>query len=74
MLSIGRCYIKMCDRDKYTDEIGKRFLKLRYKKKKLFLSKKNYFKHHNVVKTKYATRCPDGYALAKAYPITRYLL
>jgi len=74
MLPISKCYVKMCDKDKYTEELGKRFSKLRFRKKKLFLSKKNYFKHKCVIKTKYKNRCPDGYALAKAYPIQRYLL
>ena len=74
MLPINKCYLKMCDRDKYTDDLGKRFTKLKYKKKKLFLSKKNYFKNKCVIKTKYKNRCPDGYALGKDYPIRKYLL
>ena len=74
MLPLSKCHIKMCDHDKYVDEYGKRFIKLRFKKKKLFLSKKNYFNDKCVVKTKYKNRCPDGYALGKDYPIQRYLL
>lgn len=74
MLSLNQCHIKMCDHDKYEDDFGKRFVKLRFKKKKLFLSKKNYFDDKCVVKTKYKTRCPDGYALGKYYPIEKYLL
>lgn len=74
MFSLSKCYIKMCDHDRYEDEYGKRFIKLRFKKKKLFLSKKNYFRDKCVVKTKYKNRCPDGYALGKDYPIQRYLL
>ena len=74
MFSLSKCYIKMCDHDRYEDEYGKRFIKLRFKKKKLFLSKKNYFGDKCVIKTKYKNRCPDGYALGKDYPIQRYLL
>jgi uncharacterized protein (DUF1919 family) len=74
MLPINQCHVKMCDRDKYMDEFGQRFVKLKYKKKKLFLSKKNYFKDKCVIKTKYKNRCPDGYALGKDYPIQKYLL
>lgn len=74
MLSLNKCHIKMCDHDKYEDDFGKRFVRLRFKKKKLFLSKKNYFDDKCVVKTKYKTRCPDGYALGKYYPIEKYLL
>lgn len=74
LLPLSKCYIKMCDHDRYLDEYGKRFVKLRFKKKKLFLSKKNYFDNSCTVKTKYKNRCPDGYALGKDYPIQRYLL
>ena len=74
MPSLSKCYIKMCDHDRYEDDFGRRFVKLRFKKKKLFLSKKNYFDHTCTVKTKYKNRCPDGYALGKDYPIQRYLL
>lgn len=74
MSSLNQCHIKMCDHDKYEDDFGKRFVRLRFKKKKLFLSKKNYFDDKCVVKTKYKTRCPDGYALGKYYPIEKYLL
>ena len=74
LLPINKCQIKMCDRDKYINDFGQRFVKLKYKKKKLFLSKKNFFKNKCVIKTKYKNRCPDGYALGKDYPINKYLL
>ena len=74
MLPINKCHIKMCDRDKYVDNLGQRFVKLKFKNKKLFLSKKNYFKNNRTIKTKYKNRCPDGYALGKDYPIRKYLL
>jgi uncharacterized protein (DUF1919 family) len=73
LLSLNQCHIKMCDHDRYVDDFGRRFSKLKYKKKKLFLSKKNYFDHSCTVKTKYKNRCPDGYALGKDYPIEKYL-
>ena len=74
LLPINKCHIKMCDHDKYEEDFGKRFCNLKYKKKKLFLSKKNYFKDKCTIKTKYKNRCPDGYALGKDYPIKKYLL
>jgi uncharacterized protein (DUF1919 family) len=73
MLSLNQCHIKMCDHDRYVDDFGRRFSKLKYKNKKLFLSKKNYFDHSCTIKTKYKNRCPDGYALGKDYPIEKYL-
>ena len=72
LLPINKCHIKMCDHDRYEESFGKRFSKLKYKKKKLFLSKKNYFKDKCTLITKYKNNCPDAYALDNDFPIKKY--
>ncbi len=67
-------FVKMCDREKFNEDLGKRFLALLdFPNKKLFVSNKwkDIFNRSNdvqVVDEKY--RCPIGTKLEKLYPIT----
>tara|TARA_R110000787_G_scaffold79912_1_gene174349 strand:+ start:35 stop:601 length:567 start_codon:yes stop_codon:yes gene_type:complete len=69
----SQMFVKMDDRDKFTKELGMKFLKLKqFPHKKLFVSTKweNDFKGMaNVVITDYKTQGPIGTTLEKRYPI-----
>jgi len=64
--------VKMDDRDKFTIELGKRFLKTSFTNKILFVSQK-YSEHFkglpNVIITEYKTTGPIGTTLEKLYPV-----
>ena len=65
---------KMCDRDSFTIEIGKRFCELPYKHKLLFVSKGNHdYFNQSISKTKIIkvplNETPDGFKLETMYSI-----
>jgi len=65
-------YVKMDDRDRFTVELGKRFLKLPFPHKVLFVSQKykdSLGGMKNVIVTDYKTQGPIGTTLEKKYPI-----
>ena len=65
--------VKMDDRDKFTVDLGKRFLKTSFANKRLYISQR-YAKHfegdENVIVTSYPTTGPIGTKLEKEYPVT----
>lgn len=65
-------YVKMDDRDRFTVELGKRFLKLPFPHKVLFVSQKykdSLGGMKNVIVTDYKTQGPIGTTLEKKFPI-----
>tara|TARA_R110001592_G_C12767287_1_gene713537 strand:- start:85 stop:528 length:444 start_codon:yes stop_codon:yes gene_type:complete len=65
-------FVKMDDRDKFTEEIGKRFLQTSFPNKILFVSEKyaeTFGGLPNVVITEYRTSGPIGTTLEKLYPV-----
>ena len=65
-------YVKMDDRDRFTVELGKRFLKLPFPHKVLFVSQKykdSLGGMKNVIVTDYKNQGPIGTTLEKKYPI-----
>ena len=71
-LSPKDLYVKMDDRDRFTVELGKRFLKLPFPHKVLFVSQKykdSLGGMKNVIVTDYKTQGPIGTKLEKEYPI-----
>ena len=66
-------FVKMDDRDKFTVDLGKRFLALKqFPNKTLFVSqkyKKDFEGKKNVIITDYKTMGPIGTTLEKKYPI-----
>ena len=65
-------FVKMDDRDKFTVELGERFLKLPFPNKVLFVSqkyKKDFAGKKGVVITKDTTQTPIGTQLEKEFPI-----
>jgi uncharacterized protein (DUF1919 family) len=71
-LSPKDLYVKMDDRDRFTVELGKRFLKLPFPHKVLFVSQKykdSLGGMKNVIVTDYKTQGPIGTTLEKKFPI-----
>lgn len=69
--------VKLCDRDKFNADIGKRFLALdQFPDKRLFVSQKwkDHFDEDNVIITEDKTRCPIGTTLEKKYPVNDHHL
>lgn len=71
---LNQCMFKMCDRDLFTIEIGKRFCELPYKHKLLFVSKGNHdYFNQSISKTKIIkvplNETPDGFKLETMYSI-----
>ena len=65
-------FVKMDDRDKFSVELGERFLKLRFPNKVLFVSqkyKKDFSGKKGVIITKYKNQGPIGTKLEKEFPI-----
>lgn len=72
VMDIKQMFVKFCDRDKFSKELGDRFLKLKFPNKKLYISKRweGVFKGDDVVLVaNEKTRCPIGTKLEKMFPI-----
>jgi len=62
--------VKMDDRDKFTVELGKRFLETSFKNKRLYISQRwatHFEGYDNVIVTSYKTTGPIGTKLEKEY-------
>jgi uncharacterized protein (DUF1919 family) len=72
MNNINDCIIKMCDRDFFNNDIGNRFINLKYKNKILFITQKYIFKSQincNIhILSKNYEICPNGIELENMYP------
>jgi uncharacterized protein (DUF1919 family) len=73
----NECFLKMCDRDLFNENILDRFLSLDHPQKILFLSKKYQADQNSrscrIIKTKYENECDQGLALYHDYPITSFI-
>jgi uncharacterized protein (DUF1919 family) len=73
MLNIEDCVIKLCDRDLFNQNISERFINLKYKHKKLFVTKNtNFFEQTincsvTILPDNY-NECPNGDVLEILYP------
>ena len=67
------CIVKMCDRDGFREEHGKRFLNIPIEKKILFVTEKNnYYRNEKQLVILPDNDCPTGTTLESRYPIQSF--
>lgn len=66
------CIVKMCDRDGFDQQYGKRFLNLPIEKKILFVTPKNNVYNNKQVVVINEENCPTGVGLEFNYPLHNY--